>query len=464
MRPAVVDSALEGDSDRERFAQAARAGFEGIEVSLARAELRAPVWERLASLRQARAETGVEIAALSLPGHNQGGIGAADPRISGAAAADLRQAIFWAVELHTVVIRVPFYDEGELTTDFAMQRAAKAFRELCPLAHDHGLLLVCDAPLSTERLWQLAAGVNPRLFSKDPRAEPSAPSRGSFSGGLSFDISDRLRMDWNDWPDDRLDAERMRSRLLGWMREEKRALQVLVVRAIAEDKKWEHQIAEAQIRITQWQQRAEQAVLRDEDDLAREAIRRRNEYIARLDDCTRQREGQKIEMDRLKQELDEIERRYRRAELLWMRYLHFKGGALKSLLCSELAFGSPDEPISEEWLDNLFHLQDMLEAGTLQAAHNSSLRPVEAGFGCCVDLDDVVSRGLNLSMELQLLGDLIQQVRLSDSCPNPANGRAGSIRMKFPGAAVELAKIGYDGWIVFTSPPDPPAPIPPGIS
>jgi sugar phosphate isomerase/epimerase len=158
MRVAVMDDVLRPADDP--FVAAARLGFAGLEVSLARDDLRSPGRERLAELRGSKEASGLEIPSLVLGEHSQGGIADADPAVAEAAAEDVREALDWAAELGATAILVPFFARGELVSDDDLERCATAFRALCRLANQRGVALCYEGTLPAERVRLLAERVD----------------------------------------------------------------------------------------------------------------------------------------------------------------------------------------------------------------------------------------------------------------------------------------------------------------
>jgi len=164
MKPGIMDSVIGGHHDLEVFSRARRSGFAGVEVGLARTELRAPGGRRVASLRAAARDTSLEIPSLVLGEHNEGGLGDADPQVVAEAAEDVRTAIAWAEALGADVVLVPFFLRGELVDGAQVERVARALRALCPLAAERGVSLCYEGTLPADAVRQLAAQVDSPAF------------------------------------------------------------------------------------------------------------------------------------------------------------------------------------------------------------------------------------------------------------------------------------------------------------
>ena len=132
--------------------------------------------------------------------------------------------------------------------------------------------------------------------------------------GIFKRINDLLKANINDMLGRVENPEKMLNQLMSDLREEKRKAHNQVLKCIADEKRLEQQVRDHQEKLTQWQKRAEVAVMRDEDELAREAIARRNEYTTMVDELTRQWEEQHQMAEQLKDALEQIARRYKEAE------------------------------------------------------------------------------------------------------------------------------------------------------
>jgi sugar phosphate isomerase/epimerase len=164
MKPGVMDTVIGGKDPLERFTRAARSGFSGVEVVLARAALLASGDAALRRLAGARDATGLAIPSLVLGEHNGGGLADPDPSVRAAAEEDVRRAIDWAVALGADVILVPFFLAGELVSEEHVERAAGALRALCPLAAERGVRLCYEGTLPARRVRRLAADVGSDAF------------------------------------------------------------------------------------------------------------------------------------------------------------------------------------------------------------------------------------------------------------------------------------------------------------
>lgn len=143
--------------------QAARLGFQGVELTVTRDRLRDADRETR-GLRSRADASGMRIHALIMGEHNAGGIAHADTSTAADAARDIRMAIDFASAVGADAILVPFFLEAELLDQAAFDRCAGAFRALCPIAVERGVSLCFEGLLPAERLRELAARVDSNSF------------------------------------------------------------------------------------------------------------------------------------------------------------------------------------------------------------------------------------------------------------------------------------------------------------
>ena len=143
------------------FEIADRLGFDGVELSLGRSQLRTA---DAGSVRSRLGNRSLEIHAVVLGEHNDGGIADADAAVASAAAEDVRTAIGWAAELGADVILVPFFLRGQLVGQDGFDRCATAFEALCPLAAGHGITLCFEGLLAAKEIRLLAERVGSPAF------------------------------------------------------------------------------------------------------------------------------------------------------------------------------------------------------------------------------------------------------------------------------------------------------------
>lgn len=158
-----MDGVILAGSDAATFAHARRLGFVGVEIDLGPGDLDSR--GRLDRLRKSQLATGLAVPSLVLGEHSaRGGLGDADPAISGRASRDVLRTLDWAVELTADVILVPFFARGELLDDEAIGRAATAFRPLCERAAERGVTVCYEGTLPADGVRRLAAQIDSPAF------------------------------------------------------------------------------------------------------------------------------------------------------------------------------------------------------------------------------------------------------------------------------------------------------------
>jgi L-ribulose-5-phosphate 3-epimerase len=157
-----MDAVVRAADDGETFARARRLGFAGVEVDLSRGDLSS---RRLDVLRYASEASGLAVPSLVLGEHSdRGGIADPDPVVTERARDDVARAIDWAAELGADAVLVPFFGRAELVEDADVDRAAAAFRPLCKLAGERGVVLCYEGTLPAARIRALADRVGSRAF------------------------------------------------------------------------------------------------------------------------------------------------------------------------------------------------------------------------------------------------------------------------------------------------------------
>ena len=97
--------------------------------------------------------------------HNErGGLADESADAAGRARDDVVDALGWAHELGADVILVPFFMRSELRSEADVDRAADAFRALCPVAAERGVALGFEGTLSADETLSLAARVGSDAF------------------------------------------------------------------------------------------------------------------------------------------------------------------------------------------------------------------------------------------------------------------------------------------------------------
>ena len=141
--------------------------------------------------------------------------------------------------------------------------------------------------------------------------------------GLLDRLSNILRANINDLLDRAEDPEKMLNQIIRDMEEALRQGQAQVAEQIAQEKLIQADLTRAQENADAWNKKAELAVSKNADDLAREALRRANDYQTQVAVYQKQFDAQHHAVEELKAKLAQLESKYdsavRNKELLIAR-------------------------------------------------------------------------------------------------------------------------------------------------
>lgn len=132
--------------------------------------------------------------------------------------------------------------------------------------------------------------------------------------GLLDRVSMLVRANLNDLIDRSEDPEKMIKQAIIDMNNQMIQVRTQVAASIADEQKLYTRYMENQERSTEWQRKAELAVTKDEDDLAREALTRRNSYQQIADGFKTQYDEQQKQVELLKSALDKLRAKIEEAE------------------------------------------------------------------------------------------------------------------------------------------------------
>lgn len=132
--------------------------------------------------------------------------------------------------------------------------------------------------------------------------------------GILDRMSRLIRANVNDLIDRAEDPEKMLNELLREMNASISDARGQVANMIAQEKIVEGDLEEARRDTSQWQEKAELAVTRGRDDLAREALRRKNDAQELADVYDHQLTSQREMVEKLKRQLQVLEAKYQEAE------------------------------------------------------------------------------------------------------------------------------------------------------
>ncbi|HVA24359.1 MAG TPA: PspA/IM30 family protein [Chloroflexota bacterium] len=127
-------------------------------------------------------------------------------------------------------------------------------------------------------------------------------------------VSSLVRANVNDMLDKAEDPEKMIKQYLIDMHNQLIQVKTQVAAAMADEQKLYQRYMDAQNQSNDWQHKAELAVQKGDDDLAKQALQRRNSFQETADGFKAQYDEQKKEVDVLKDSLSKLEAKIQEAE------------------------------------------------------------------------------------------------------------------------------------------------------
>ncbi len=127
-------------------------------------------------------------------------------------------------------------------------------------------------------------------------------------------VTQLVRANINDMLDKAEDPEKMIKQYLIDMHNQLIQVKTQVAAAMADQQKLYQRYMDAQNQANDWQHKAELAVQKNEDELAKQALQRRNSFQETADGFKAQYEEQKKEVDILKDSLSKLEAKIQEAE------------------------------------------------------------------------------------------------------------------------------------------------------
>jgi len=132
--------------------------------------------------------------------------------------------------------------------------------------------------------------------------------------GILDRVSTLLRANVNDMIDKAEDPEKVVKQLIADMNNQLIQVKTQVAAAIADEKQLYQRYQDNQAKAADWQQRAELAVEKGQDDMAREALSRRNAFQQTADGFKQQYDEQSTQVEQLKQALHQLEAKIQDAQ------------------------------------------------------------------------------------------------------------------------------------------------------
>ena len=132
--------------------------------------------------------------------------------------------------------------------------------------------------------------------------------------GILDRVSTLLRANINDMIDRAEDPEKVVKQLIADMNNQLVQVKTQVAAAIADEKQLYQRYQDNRAKAADWQQRAELAVEKGQDDMAREALSRRNAFQQTADGFKEQYDQQAAQVEQLKDALHQLEMKIQDAQ------------------------------------------------------------------------------------------------------------------------------------------------------
>lgn len=132
--------------------------------------------------------------------------------------------------------------------------------------------------------------------------------------GIMDRVSTLIRANINDMIDRAEDPEKVVKQLIADMNNQLLQVKTQVAASIADEKQLQARYQENQAKANDWQQKAELAVEKGQDDLAREALARRNAFQQTADGFKTQYDEQARQVEVLKDALHQLESKIQEAQ------------------------------------------------------------------------------------------------------------------------------------------------------
>lgn len=182
------------------------------------------------------------------------------------------------------------------------------------------------------------------------------------------------RANINAMLDNAEDPEKMLDQMIRDMRDNIAQARTEVAKMIADDKEIEANVQRSQELVDEWQHKAELAVQKNVDELAREALRRKIDYTNNLKVYQDQYVAQHQSVEQAKRDLHELEEKYesavRNRDALIAR--HRRAKAQQQLAKTSAALSSFDPTSELNRMDERIRLEEARASASLELQHDST--------------------------------------------------------------------------------------------
>jgi phage shock protein A len=188
--------------------------------------------------------------------------------------------------------------------------------------------------------------------------------------GIFDRTSQILRANINDMLNRAEDPEKMLNQILRDMEDALRQGQAQVAEQIAQEKMIQVDLEEAKNKSNEWSQKAELAVSKGMDDLAREALHRQSDYEAQVGVYEKQLEAQHQAVQKLKSDLAALESKYDEAR----RNKDMLIARAKRATAQQKMAGASAKLSSVDYSSDLAHMERRIQEQEARVAASDEMR------------------------------------------------------------------------------------------
>lgn len=229
------------------------------------------------------------------------------------------------------------------------------------------------------------------------------------------------------------DPEKMLDQVIADMNKQLVESKKSVASAIADEKKLERQIHQTRAQASQWEQRAETAVRAGEDDLAKEALLRKQELDRHAEEYEKQRAEQHESVEKLKVALRALQQKLEEAQRK-RNLLAARARRVETQRRIQETMGGVNDTSAFEAFDRMTEKMDELEAQT------EAMEELE-GSSSGDSLEEKFRKleGSNADGDT-LLSDFKERLRIEQSSGSGGQGAAGGASEKPAEESIEELK------------------------
>lgn len=193
--------------------------------------------------------------------------------------------------------------------------------------------------------------------------------------GIFDRINTILRANINDLLDRAEDPEVMLNQIIRDMADQINQARGQVANMLAQQKELEAELSDAQSNSSQWNGKAEMAVKASKDDLAREALQRKNDYDSQVTVLSQQLESQTATVNHLKDQLQQLQDKYdstvRNKDMLIARH--------KTAQATEQMSKATSSLNTTDYSSDLNRMEDRIRSEEAHASADSEMANYGAG-------------------------------------------------------------------------------------